>query len=68
MPKPVTPLLTVDAVILVNSKKDIILIKRKNARIIYKLCYCMCLCEHFSSDAFSGVFPDEKKIQKPGEK
>ncbi len=30
MPKPVTPLLTVDAVILSNNKKDIILIRRKN--------------------------------------
>lgn len=29
MPKPVTPLLTVDAVILLNNKKDIVLIKRK---------------------------------------
>ncbi|MFX0028563.1 MAG: NUDIX domain-containing protein [Candidatus Hermodarchaeota archaeon] len=30
MPIPVTPLLTVDAVILVNDKKDIVLIRRKN--------------------------------------
>lgn len=30
MPKPVTPLLTVDAVILVNNKKDLVLIRRKN--------------------------------------
>ncbi len=30
MPKPKTPLLTVDAVILYNSNKDIILIRRKN--------------------------------------
>ena len=30
MPKPITPLLTVDAVILYNNKKDIILIRRKN--------------------------------------
>ncbi len=30
MPKPITPLLTVDAVILINNKKDIILIRRKN--------------------------------------
>lgn len=30
MPKPITPLLTVDAVILVNNEKDLVLIKRKN--------------------------------------
>ncbi len=30
MPKPITPLLTVDAVILFNNKKDIVLIRRKN--------------------------------------
>lgn len=30
MPKPVTPLLTVDAVILVNNKRDLVLIRRKN--------------------------------------
>ncbi|MFX0022720.1 MAG: NUDIX domain-containing protein [Candidatus Hermodarchaeota archaeon] len=30
MPKPVTPLLTVDALIMVNNKKDIVLIHRKN--------------------------------------
>ncbi len=30
MPKPVTPLLTVDALILLNNKKDIVLIRRKN--------------------------------------
>lgn len=30
MPKPVSPLLTVDAVILLNNKKDIVLIRRKN--------------------------------------
>jgi 8-oxo-dGTP diphosphatase len=30
MPKPITPLLTVDSVILVNNKKDIVLIHRKN--------------------------------------
>ncbi|MFW9879594.1 MAG: NUDIX domain-containing protein [Candidatus Thorarchaeota archaeon] len=30
MSKPVTPLLTVDAVILLNNKKDIVLIRRKN--------------------------------------
>ena len=30
MPKPITPLLTVDAVILYNDNKDIILIRRKN--------------------------------------
>ena len=30
MAKPATPLLTVDAVILYNNKKDIVLIKRKN--------------------------------------
>ncbi|KKN09229.1 hypothetical protein LCGC14_1048640, partial [marine sediment metagenome] len=30
MPKPVTPLLTVDAVILLNKKEDVILIRRKN--------------------------------------
>jgi 8-oxo-dGTP diphosphatase len=30
MPKPVTPLLTVDAVILINDKKDLVLIRRKN--------------------------------------
>ena len=30
MPEPVTPLLTVDAIILVNNKKDIILIRRRN--------------------------------------
>ena len=30
MPKPKTPLLTVDALILYNKKKDIILIRRKN--------------------------------------
>jgi len=30
IPKPVTPLLTVDAVILLNNKKDIVLIRRKN--------------------------------------
>ena len=30
MDKPATPLLTVDAVILYNNKKDIVLIKRKN--------------------------------------
>ncbi len=30
MPKPVTPLLTVDAVILLNNKKDVVLIQRKN--------------------------------------
>lgn len=29
MPKPITPLLTVDAVILVNHKRDLILIRRK---------------------------------------
>ena len=30
MPKPKTPLLTVDAVILINKKEDIVLIRRKN--------------------------------------
>ena len=30
MPKPITPLLTVDAVILVNNEKDLVLIQRKN--------------------------------------
>ena len=30
MPKPVTPLLTVDAVILLHDKKDLVLIRRKN--------------------------------------
>ncbi|MFX1375627.1 MAG: NUDIX domain-containing protein [Promethearchaeota archaeon] len=30
MPKPITPLLTVDAVILVNSKSALVLIQRKN--------------------------------------
>lgn len=30
MPKPNTPLLTVDAVILINNKKDLVLIRRKN--------------------------------------
>ncbi len=30
MTKPITPLLTVDAVILINNKKDLVLIKRKN--------------------------------------
>jgi 8-oxo-dGTP diphosphatase len=30
MPKPITPLLTVDAVILVNNEKDLVLIRRKN--------------------------------------
>ena len=30
MPKPVSPLLTIDAVILLNNKKDIVLIRRKN--------------------------------------
>ncbi|TKJ22779.1 MAG: DNA mismatch repair protein MutT [Promethearchaeota archaeon Loki_b32] len=30
MPKPLTPLLTVDAVILVNNKRDLVLIRRKN--------------------------------------
>ena len=30
MPKPITPLITVDAVILLNNKKDLILIRRKN--------------------------------------
>ncbi|MFX0080405.1 MAG: NUDIX domain-containing protein [Candidatus Hodarchaeota archaeon] len=30
MPKPVTPLLTVDAVILLNNKKDVVLVRRKN--------------------------------------
>ena len=30
MSKPITPLLTVDAVILLNKKKDVILIRRKN--------------------------------------
>ncbi len=30
MPKPVTPLLAVDAVILLNNKQDLILIRRKN--------------------------------------
>jgi len=30
MPKPVTPLLTVDAVILVNNERDLVLIRRKN--------------------------------------
>ena len=30
MPKPVTPLLTVDAVILFNNKRDLVLIRRKN--------------------------------------
>jgi 8-oxo-dGTP diphosphatase len=30
MPKPITPLLTVDAVILVNDKDDLVLIRRKN--------------------------------------
>ena len=30
MPKPITPLLTVDAIILVNDKKDLVLIHRKN--------------------------------------
>ncbi|MFX1420629.1 MAG: NUDIX domain-containing protein [Promethearchaeota archaeon] len=30
MPKPNTPLLTVDAVILINDKKDLVLIRRKN--------------------------------------
>lgn len=30
MPKPVTPLLTVDAVILMNDGKDLVLIRRKN--------------------------------------
>ena len=30
MPKPVTPLLTVDAVILVNNQRDVVLIRRKN--------------------------------------
>jgi len=30
MPKPITPLITVDAVILLNNKRDIILIRRKN--------------------------------------
>jgi len=30
MPKPITPLLTVDAVILINNKKDLVLIRRKN--------------------------------------
>ncbi|MFX1503375.1 MAG: NUDIX domain-containing protein [Promethearchaeota archaeon] len=30
MPKPTTPLLTVDAAILLNKKKDLVLIRRKN--------------------------------------
>ncbi|MFX1301718.1 MAG: NUDIX domain-containing protein [Promethearchaeota archaeon] len=30
MPKPITPLITVDAVILINNKKDLVLIRRKN--------------------------------------
>ncbi|MFX1391784.1 MAG: NUDIX domain-containing protein [Promethearchaeota archaeon] len=30
IPKPVTPLLTTDAVILINNKKDLVLIRRKN--------------------------------------
>ncbi|HEA70288.1 MAG TPA: NUDIX hydrolase, partial [archaeon] len=30
MPKPITPLLTVDAVILLNNQEDLILIRRKN--------------------------------------
>ncbi|MFX1389590.1 MAG: NUDIX domain-containing protein [Promethearchaeota archaeon] len=30
MPKPITPLLTVDAVILLNQQKDLVLIRRKN--------------------------------------
>ena len=30
MPKPVTPLLTVDAVILVNNERDLVLIRRRN--------------------------------------
>ena len=30
MPKPATPLLTADAVILVNNQRDIVLIRRKN--------------------------------------
>ncbi|MFX0140491.1 MAG: NUDIX domain-containing protein [Candidatus Hodarchaeota archaeon] len=30
MPKPVTPLVTVDAVILINNKQDLVLIRRKN--------------------------------------
>jgi len=30
MPKPTTPLLTVDAVILVNNKSALVLIRRKN--------------------------------------
>ena len=30
MPKPVTPLLTVDAVILVNNRRNLVLIRRKN--------------------------------------
>ncbi len=30
MPKPITPLLTVDAVILINNKNDLVLIRRKN--------------------------------------
>jgi len=30
MPKPITPLLTVDAVILMNDRKDLVLIRRKN--------------------------------------
>ncbi|MBY8990781.1 MAG: NUDIX hydrolase [Candidatus Lokiarchaeota archaeon] len=31
MPKPITPLLTADAVILINNKKDIVLIHRKKS-------------------------------------
>lgn len=31
MPKPITPLLTVDAVILLKNKKDLVLIRRKNS-------------------------------------
>jgi len=37
MPKPVTPLLTVDAVILLNRKQDLILIRRKNPPFLGEL-------------------------------
>jgi 8-oxo-dGTP diphosphatase len=39
MPKPTTPLLTVDAVILYNNKRDIVLIRRKNSP--YKNSYAL---------------------------
>ena len=37
MPKPVTPLLTVDAVILINNNKDLVLIRRKNPPFQWEL-------------------------------